>query len=293
MGEAAQSGPTVRRPKFSPRSVSRAICIVAFVSLASCGDTTSTSSPKQPERPANYRVCTSPDGVCVSLSVLVDVSGTWNTHQDRAQNQAILRELGDGIVQGLADMSPAIVRYHSIGAASRRAPPLCQAVYNPVLIAASTPSQSEIRNSDDLSAYIRATCNEAVFHEPPADETQITAAITGASNAMEITPGEYRIFFLVSDFREETAHPGNLDRTDLCGADFILLYRVLRSDEDTVNATEQRTDSWAQRLRARGAHVAVFQDNAITALGVQQIIEQGAPDASGGSPAPQCPQRAP
>lgn len=224
---------------------SAAAAVVAVLMLASC------SSPKMAQS---------------TVSVIVDLSGTWNNEDSRVHNTQLLTTVSDAIVTGASSLPrPMAIRYHAIGAGSLGRPALCTADYRRKMFR-SRADQSETHfftTRDSLQEFLDQ-CAQRVAASPMEMETDIATAVVTAQRATGLAPGARHVFILLSDFKADRAAPEALAPDLLNGSSVVLIYRTLPEDKAHPAGLDARITAWTETLRRAGARVVVaFDEGAV------------------------------
>ena len=197
-----------------------------------------------------------------AVSVLIDFSETWLNPEALAQDRRVLEIVGRAIVAAAPKLSkPLMVRYHAIGADSLGQAPICTVDYRKSLF--GIRAADLVTSEDEFARYLTLECPRFVTSRRPQVATELSAAVVSAARATAMAgPAIHRTMIILSDFKEETLAPVSLDSVALRGTRVLMLYRTLPEDRRYPAGLDQRIDTWKRKLRARGARVAAFDENA-------------------------------
>ncbi len=210
-----------------------------------------------------------------AVSVLVDLSETWNNPGSREINERALCLLGEGIVAAVPSLPPPLsLRYHAIGTASLGKPPLCAMDFRHALKGfRHTPGV--VTDLPSLKAYLTVECPQTIAAMPSQPDTEIAAALISADRAIAILGSQVlRKIIILSDFKEESLAAFDLGEVHLRGVHVLMLYRTLPEDRRDPAPQTARLATWSKRLRKAGAAVRSFDDNAITASAIRAQLEE-------------------
>jgi hypothetical protein len=217
--------------------------------------------------------CSSSDVPTNEVFMLVDLSETWLNPASADRNKAVLEEVGEGIFAASEMLTPPMaVQYRIIGDASYERPPICDAVYKPMLVnTAKKRPDWLVTRPKKLERLLGVDCPAALLARAPEPLTEISAAI--ASIASKPRPaGARRTMIVMSDFLEEAAETTSLADFDFKNVRVLLLYRPLA--RETAVSTRQRVTEWRDLLQGRGATVTVWPDTALKRADVANYLTQ-------------------
>ncbi|MEN8130839.1 MAG: hypothetical protein ABFS45_11725 [Pseudomonadota bacterium] len=199
-----------------------------------------------------------------SVTVLVDLSGSWLTNKDRLRNERLLKTIGEALIELTDWLSyPIIYRYLPIGTQSFAAKPLCKVEYNPTIL---SPGKKRLRQ------FLVQQCPKVVVTRNRQNLTDISGAIS--SFAESVLYGDYKtkLLIILSDLREEVNKSQTVKLPQLLNTRVILVYRVLPIDQNNYEKLKARIADWHHRLEAAGAEVRAVNDRYITPAQLQDVI---------------------
>lgn len=217
--------------------------------------------------------CTPPKEVpSLEVFVLVDLSETWHNAASDDRNLHVLQEIGAGIVQAADNREPPIsVQYRPIGTESLDQGPLCDVLYEPVLVnTKKLRPDYQITKPAKLKSFLIEDCPAFVVGRPAQGLTRISAAFDSVAQKKK-DPHTKRFIIVASDFFEEAGGPPP-PLSDLHGSHVLLVYRPVDKDGQNPQALEARIDAWAAKLIASGATVEKISDTGLKAVDIANAL---------------------
>lgn len=227
------------------------------------------------------------DTVCVTLTVLVDLSETWHNDRDRQRNALLLQLLGEAIVETAERLQPLAVSYRIIGEDSLGRAPVCRAIYRQGGLTGAggggssltiTRRTGEPRNGDNsLQSYLVNDCPFLLLSQGPERLTQISSALkTSAESLAQYDRNRVAMrIVILSDMKQETSTPPSLDGVNLEGVDVLILYRTLREDQEASDVRDRRLDLWEEMLTDAGARVERIDDSDVFGVSIARFLRTG------------------
>lgn len=215
-----------------------------------------------------------PDEPQSSVTVLVDLSGTWLSPGSLKDDSRVLKTVAVAIAELSTEVDPPIIiRYLPIGDLSLGRDPLCQVEFVPKLLPGIHP-KGEYTSLSSLNSYLGDGCVRYILARKYEVWTDITGALDMAGRAVEDQDGPFKALIMLSDLKEER-RPNQKDvKLNLKGVHVLLLYRIL--NEDRINETDlnDRITTMEQKLRDAGATVKAEPDVAADAAQISRLLQQ-------------------
>jgi hypothetical protein len=209
-----------------------------------------------------------------SITVLVDLSGTWLNDRSRTIDQRELEAVSATIATMVPSLkAPVEIRYLEIGDGSLSRPPLCAARYVPNIFH-TVENVDEFADIQKLSEFFGEDCVRLILMRKPEAFTDITGALSTVSRISASEASRYRALIILSDFREERRLKQKGDVGPLPGLHAVLLYRVLNEDRLDPSELDSRIARWLSTLRRAGARPTAVDDIVIEPAQIKRLLTQ-------------------
>lgn len=230
--------------------------------------------------------CTPPsDTPDTQIYVLVDVSKTWHNPADDERNRRVLSELGFGAasaaeVAAANSGSPAAIQIRIIGSQSLEREPVCDVIYQKVLISMGSDKAYLLSDRRQLAQYLGKDCPELVLAIEPENRTEISNALLSVASQLPVRASNRRIV-IASDFMEDAVDP--TVPLDLRGFQILMLYRPLLEDQQNPQSLLDRVDKWKALFERLGAPTTAVPDTGIKRETVSSFLTAKQSEPSGKS----------
>jgi hypothetical protein len=208
-----------------------------------------------------------------SVTVLVDLSGTWLNPGSLTIDDYVLGIVAKGIEIMAADLNPPIiVRYLPIGDLSFGRPALCQVIFFPRLLRPLKRPSGEVDDLKELWSYLGTSCPQYILTRRRELFTDITSAFNSVAQDTEHQLGAFKGIIVLSDLKEERRATQQPERLHMTGWRVLLLYRILNEDRPNPDALSARIDAWKARLVEAGAQVVALNDLAASPAQISRLL---------------------
>ncbi|MEI9993756.1 MAG: hypothetical protein WDM91_04100 [Rhizomicrobium sp.] len=207
-----------------------------------------------------------------TITVLVDLSGTWFNPASEADNRKVLSVIADAVSAAATEIEPPIaVRYLAIGDRSLARTPLCEAVYAPNILSVKSTADSLV-NLKQLRDFAAKDCPLAIFLHAPEKFTDISGALDTVARMSAYDTAGFHALVVLSDFQEDRRRQQSGGFGALTGMHAVMLYRVLDSDRLDPRSLDQRIHKWEGALRHSGATVSSIDDVGLNAGLLKRLL---------------------
>jgi hypothetical protein len=214
-------------------------------------------------------------GNASGVVVLMDYSATFAPY--RAEDEALLREIGSGVASMIVDRSlpqPVKIVWAAFGSVGLQPLQPC----GPPRTFRQTftrrlDTRDEINSRESLTRWF-AACHASVMATSHKTEqyTDVSGALAFAADAVQDVLQE-RVIVLFSDLREDLPAGQSVAEVNLRGSRVLLIWRPGLDDRDDPNVVSRRAQEWRARLLKTGATIVCARaSQAITAADMTRCL---------------------
>lgn len=208
-----------------------------------------------------------------SITVLVDLSETWHNPASLPQNRRVLSAVGRAIASAAERLDPPIaVRYLAIGDMTFLQEPLCEAVFNPKLIASRAAKNTVFSSRTSFAKYVETDCVEFLLSRSKQPFTDISGALDSVARLTEFQGGPARRVIVLSDMVEDRRKGQGNVALALSGLDFIVVYRTLPQFRQNPAGLDALLKGWDKTLTGAGGHARFISDVALVPGALESLL---------------------